>query len=94
VDEERDCPELHVDNISVQTAGSSVTVGAELTVTCCDGSENQASVEVELGERSSSPSMVEVFEAVYSAALELTPDDCDEGDIDDWVELGEEEALA
>ena len=82
-----------MENISVQTSGSSVTISGEITVACCDGSEYQQSVEEELGERSSSPSFQEAFEALADAALELTPDDCDEG-IDVWVEEGEEEGLA
>jgi len=88
-DKDLDCPKIDL-NISVETSGNSVTITGEITVACCDGSESSESVEVELGERSSSPSVQEVLEALNEEVGDLGGDSCTEG-VDVWIDDDEDD---
>jgi len=95
VKEEKDCPKLEISNVTQQLYGPgnrSVRVSADITVTCCDGSENSESVEIDLGEADAS-SLDDILAAIEPEALALTPEDCGE-EGGGWVDDEDEGAVA
>jgi hypothetical protein len=91
---DEDCPSVEVPSIHIETTGGTTTVGGDVTVVCCDGSEIGESVEVDLGPVSLPiDETIDAFmDAFDSAAAELAGT-CPEG-VDIWVEDGEEGGLA
>lgn len=87
-----DCPKLEISDVTQELYGPgnrSVRISAEITVSCCDGSENSESVEIDLGEADAS-SLDDVMAAIEPEALGLTPEDCGDG-IDVWFDEDEDD---
>jgi hypothetical protein len=95
VDEEKDCPTVDVSTPNVETTGATTTVGAEVTVTCCDGTTRGMSVEQDLGPMSPSIDLINesFLDFVNDVAAELVDEDCAEQG-GGWVEEGEGEGVA
>jgi hypothetical protein len=89
-DDDKDCPSVDVDGIEYR-AGATLTVGAEVTVHCCDGTDFGESLELDLGP-SSLPveEMIEAFEEFVRSQSDELFEGCPE-EPDDWVEDGEGE---
>lgn len=95
VDRNDDCPKVEVGTPSIQTSGATSSVGVEVTVRCCDGTEIGESLEQDLGP--SSPTNIEDALAAFAEFVEAAADElavgCPES-IPVWVEDGEEDGLA